>query len=294
MDTMSKMRGAAAAVSGARHTRIGRNGQDAAAMWLGTETGAVVVCDGCGSGASSEVGARLGAQLVIGALAKRLASGESCEARERGDVPTTAASRSRGDVLTTAASCQRGDVPTTATAREAERGDVPITFAFWDGVRAEVVATLDALVRAMPGPRERVVHDYFLFTIVAAVAIDDRIAVWVLGDGAYAIDDRVRELGPFPDNQPPYLAYDLLGDPQPAHLEVARGDRVVVATDGVAEIGLHVVGAPQLVRHPDALRRQLAVLARTPERVDWDQRRVIRESAPLQDDGAVAILERAP
>src|SRR5690349_9860607 len=66
---------ASAAVTGARHTRSGRNGQDAAATWLGDDAGAIVVCDGCSAGAASEVGARLASQLVIGALARQLAAG---------------------------------------------------------------------------------------------------------------------------------------------------------------------------------------------------------------------------
>src|SRR5215469_1300169 len=67
----------AAAVAGARHVRLARNGQDAAAAWCGDGAAAVVVCDGCSSGASSEVGARLGARLAIRALAERLGAGAS-------------------------------------------------------------------------------------------------------------------------------------------------------------------------------------------------------------------------
>ena len=73
---MNTISAASAAVTGARHLRAARNGQDAVATWLGDGAGAAVVCDGCGSGASSEVGARLGAQLVIAAIAARLAAGE--------------------------------------------------------------------------------------------------------------------------------------------------------------------------------------------------------------------------
>lgn len=269
-----RLRGSAAAVSGARHLRIGRNGQDAAASWVAGrepgDLGAVVVCDGCGSGASSEVGARLGAQLVLGAITRQL--------EERGAV---------------------------------ERGALDHTV-MWDRVRADVVRSLETLVRSMPGAREQIVHDHFLFTTIAAVMVGDEIAVWAIGDGAYAIDGRVRELGPFENNQPPYLAYDLLGEPQVAHLEIARGSSVIVATDGVAEIGLDLLAggdrAPhslqescaldvrrpcdRFVAHPDALRRQLAIMARSSERVDWDARRVVRTPALLQDDGAVAMLVR--
>src|SRR5687768_18592016 len=76
---------AAASVIGARHSRAARNGQDAVASWSGAvglgEAGSmaavVVVCDGCSSGASSEVGAQLGANLFARAVGARLAVGTS-------------------------------------------------------------------------------------------------------------------------------------------------------------------------------------------------------------------------
>ncbi|MDX2091315.1 MAG: protein phosphatase 2C domain-containing protein [Kofleriaceae bacterium] len=244
MNTISAVRAGAAAVSGARHLRAGRNGQDAVATWTGAHAGVVVVCDGCGSGASSEVGARLGAQLMVRAVTARLLAGE-----------------------------------------------LPSDRGMWDGARRAVANVLGLVAEAMPGERELVVHEHFLFTVVAAAVGGDEVAVWALGDGAYQLGERTCVLGPFQDNQPPYLAYDLLGTPPPAHLEVAPASvgRVLVATDGVAEMGLDVI-TPNL-RHPDALRRQLSLLARGSERIDWDAGRVVRTPAALQDDGAVAVME---
>lgn len=237
-------RAAAAAVIGARHLRLARNGQDAAASWVGDGCGAVVVCDGCSAGASSEVGARLGAQLVMTALADQLSAGER---------------------------------PALV----------------WTAVRMNLVAELERLVDAMPGEREAIVHDHYLFTIVAAAWRGDEVAVWALGDGAYALGDRVVELGPFAENQPPYVGYDLLGAPQPAHLEAADAlcGSVIVATDGAAELGgLPALAHDRFLAHPDALRRHLAIAARNVERIDWDARRIDRRPAALQDDGAVAVL----
>ncbi|MCW5806983.1 MAG: protein phosphatase 2C domain-containing protein, partial [Deltaproteobacteria bacterium] len=207
MNTISRT--AAASVVGARHLRGARNGQDAAAVWMdaAVRRGAAVVCDGCSSGGSSEVGARLGAQLALAAIAEALRAGE--------------------DVA-----------------------------ALWDGVRARVAATLDALVGAMPAPREDAVREHLLFTIVAAAWSDRRVAVWALGDGGYALGDRVTVLGPFPDNQPPYLGYDLLGMAQPAppHLAVADAacGGVIVATDGAAELGLAELAHDRFFANPDA------------------------------------------
>jgi hypothetical protein len=236
-----------AAVSGARHLRMARNGQDAAATWVGDGAGAIVVCDGCGSGASSEVGARLGAQLVIAAVAARLRGGERPSA-------------------------------------------------LWGGVRAQVAALLGQLAEAMPGDRATAIRDHFLFTIVAAAACGDEVFVWAIGDGAYATGDRVRVLGPFADNQPPYLAYDLLAMPQPARLEAidAGAGSVAVATDGAAELGLSEILDDATLAHGDGLRRRLAVLARSGERVDWEARRIVRAPAALQDDGAIAVLRWQP
>jgi hypothetical protein len=233
---------ACAAVSGARHLRMARNGQDAAASWIGEGAAAIVVCDGCGAGASSEVGARLGAQLVIAGLASRLLRGE----------------------------------------RPSE---------LWTGVRAQVTAMLGQIADAMPCDRETAIRDHLLFTIVAAAVAGDEACVWAIGDGAYDLGDRIRVLGPFADNQPPYLAYDLLGTPQRAHLDVrdARAGSVMVATDGAAELDLATLVDPAVLAHTDGLRRRLAVRARGSERIDWEARRLVRAPAALQDDGAVAV-----
>src|SRR5262245_20895126 len=217
---MNTISARAAAVTGARHVRMARNGQDAAATWVGDGAAAIVVCDGCSSGAYTEVGARLGAQLVVAAVAARLRGGE-----------------------------QPG--------------------ALWGGVRAQVAAVLGQLAEAMPGDRTTVIRDHFLFTVVAAAARGDDVCVWAIGDGAYATGDQVHLLGPFADNQPPYLGYDLLDMPQPARLEAVdlppgpRPRSVAVATDGAAELGLAGILDDATLAHGDGLRRRLAVLART-------------------------------
>ncbi len=252
---MYTIKSAAAAVTGARHLRIGRNGQDAAAVWAGEGCAAAVVCDGCSSGAYSELGARLGAQIGIRLLRDALEDG--------------------------------------GRARE-----------LWTAFRAQLTAELSAVATAMTagsGDRERVVHEHFLFTMIAAAWSGnggDEVAVWAVGDGGYVLGERVVALGPFPNNQPPYLGYELLGEQtQPSHLEVADGScgQVMVVTDGVVEVlGEHVevaaLGEARCFEHSDVLRRKLAVLAKGAERVDWSEQRIVRQPAPLQDDGAVAIV----
>ncbi|MGE5182086.1 MAG: protein phosphatase 2C domain-containing protein [Acidobacteriota bacterium] len=241
-----RFRVAGAAVTGARHLRAARNGQDAVAVWAGDEAAAIVVCDGCSAGASSEVGARFGASLIVRTLADRLAAG-------------------------------------------ARPGDD----ALWTELRARVARAIESVAAQLP---DGGLADCFMFTIVAAAATRDDAAVWMLGDGAYALDGDTHELGPFADNQPPYLAYDLLGEPRFAHFAPApHGCRTIaIATDGARDLAcsLAYFATPRFFTHPDALRRELAVHARAGDRIDWDARRVSRVPAQLQDDCAIAVLHR--
>ena len=240
-----------ASVTGARHLRVARNGQDAAAAASGPGWAAAAVCDGCSAAAYSEVGARLGAALVVAVLARRLAEAGS------------------------------------------ENGLEACSEAWWAGVQAEVIAALAGLTDRMGEDRVRTVVEHFLFTIVAVAATRHVTSVWAIGDGAYSFGGATRVIGPFADNQPPYLGYALLGDAPRAHVEMApAGTRIVaIATDGALDLVGDVTrfAQPRYLEHADRARRELSVLARGREVIEWDERRVVR-TAELQDDCAVAVV----
>jgi len=263
MNTNPNVRATSASVIGARHQRASRNGQDAAATFVQDGVAVAVVCDGCSSGTSSEGGARLGARWFAERLGQALVAGASVEDRATWE-------GARCDVATRMRTLAKGfDAAPASGAAGADAIDA-------DAIDADGV------------------HDLLLFTIVAAAITAEGAAVWALGDGAYGHDGRVRVLGPFADNAPPYLAYDLLGDPREAHFEVLpSARRVVIATDGAQDLDydLAAFGAISLT-NPDSLRRRLAILARGEERIAWGEGRVYRTPAVLQDDCAVAILER--
>jgi hypothetical protein len=252
----------AAAVIGARHQRAGRNGQDAAVAVGRDGVKIAVVCDGCSSGASSEVGARLGAMLFARVLADRLSAGECVRERSVWEATRAEVGKILAEVVT---------VPLTVNKfAELQSGSGR------SGYRPS-----DAI------------HDHLLFTIVAAAITHEGAAIWALGDGAYSVDGAVTGLGPFENNEPPYLAYDLLGNPAQAHFEVLdHAARIIVATDGIDDLERDFsTFTPALVAHPDGLRRKLAQLSRSEERIDWLKQRVIRAPAVLQDDLAIAIIE---
>ncbi len=82
----------AGTICGHEHRRMGRNNQDACAFSLGEGRILALVCDGCGSGRHSEVGAQVGARLLLSTLSRRAA------ARPRESIAKTL-ERTRKDVL---------------------------------------------------------------------------------------------------------------------------------------------------------------------------------------------------
>src|SRR5262245_28502666 len=75
MNTNEAIAVAAGSVLGRAHRRAGRGNQDAFAWRILAGGTVAAVCDGCGSGARSEVGACLGAYLWTTAIGERVAAG---------------------------------------------------------------------------------------------------------------------------------------------------------------------------------------------------------------------------
>ncbi len=70
---------AGGSIIGREHLRVGKNNQDAY-HYLNDEFATIaVVCDGCGSGIHSEVGAKLGSRLVVEAIRRNLPQADFCE-----------------------------------------------------------------------------------------------------------------------------------------------------------------------------------------------------------------------
>jgi len=272
-------RAAAASVPGRDHQRLGRNNQDAFALWQGTSHLCAVVADGCGSAPHSEIGARLGARLLAQALARKL------------EPPAIAAPLPLGDA----------PLPSGSAAREPGFPDCVETLLA--EAREELLAQLLPIARALAGAEdERVfaaaVRDHLLFTLVGALVGSSGAVLFALGDGALALDGVPISLGPFADNEPPYLGYGLL--PERLHGFSADQLRFNIAAVSAApfEIALGSDGALELFaatpprdlasetllfENPDALRRKL-----------WLRTQPRHDGGPTLLDDTTLILLRAP
>lgn len=259
-------------VTGTDHLAVGRPNQDAYAFRAEGGCLAAVVCDGCGSGARSEVGAALGARLVTEQVLGALRRG--------------------------------GDIESPET---------------WEEVRRGTLAPLQAMAGCMGGSLAEVVSTYFLFTVVGLAVAGDTACAFSLGDGLIALGDELLRLGPFPRNEPPYLAYGLLDRPPGGeaprfivHRAFPSSDlrTALLGTDGALDLlesssrqipgGGGEVGPisrfwedDRTFGNPDAVRRRLALINRAVTRPVWKEQRIEREGGLLRDDTTLVVVRRA-
>jgi hypothetical protein len=266
LDAKSPYEVAGGTVTGRSHVLSGKPNQDAYAWIARGDVLVAAVCDGCGSSAHSELGARIGARVCTALLADRLADGAAL--------------------------------------------DSP---ALWDALRGDVLDTLRALAAAMGGSLTRTVTDHFLFTVVGLALAGERGCVFAAGDGIAAVDGALQVLGPFPGNEPPYLAYGLTSREAPGFSVVhafSGACSALIGTDGAADLaelaarplpGGGEVGPlsryweeDRYFDNADAVRRRLALVNREVERPIWHERRIDRRPGLLDDDTTLVVVRRRP
>ncbi len=216
---MERFKLIAGTVAGTAHTKPAqpgsRNNQDSFVIHQDDEVVIGLVADGCGSGAYSETGARLIVQLGLTALLLNLRS--FCFSGEEDSVK-----------------------------QEIKK----LLFR----VKQQILGQISVLARAMTPPGAsfgKVIEDHFLATLVGFVILPEWSFVFHCGDGVYGVNGELFELGPFPDNAPPYLSYNLTGskllekhedvlDLQIALIKpTALTENIMVGCDGVMDIRRH-------------------------------------------------------
>lgn len=192
---------------------------------------------------------------------------------------------------------------------------------FWIRLKDRILSKLSHTTRSMDEECNQAVGDYFLFTMVGALILPEATAIFSIGDGVISINGKPIEIGPFPNNQPPYLAYGLLDQsltgfsPKELRFKVhsimptREIQTILIGTDGVMDLirseNEKIPGKEEVVgplsqfwenglyfRNSDALRRRLAVLNRESAKIDWEKREVKRENGLLPDDTTFVVIRR--
>ena len=277
---------AGGSVPGTDHTMPGKPGwinNHDAFYWHQTDSCLVaVVCDGCGSNPHSEVGSKISARLLTRFLA---------EGAEK-------------------------------YVEQIMRRPEAKTEIDWERVKTLALSQIAVLASAMGGSFSQTINDYFLFTVVGVVITPWSTFLFSIGDGVFVLNEEVIQLGPFPDNSPPYLAYCLTGstllDTKPELFKfkvnrvipTADVNSLLLGCDGVtdliaaAEKNLphreEVVGSidqfwlnDNYFTNSDAVRRRLALINREgAEVVTGGKARVT--GGLLSDDTTLVVIRPNP
>lgn len=241
---------AAGSVVGRSHRIAGRNNQDAYCWLQENDCAVAIVCDGCGSGEQSEVGAKLGAPIVARAVLRHAQTH-------------------------------------LAQAHQLNASVDPLPSTLWEDVRREVLQLLGMLVAGLGENLPCIVNNYFLFTVVGVLITPTISVFFALGDGVFVVNGEQFPLGPFLDNAPPYMAYGLVESSLEANcpallrfqihhtLPTSELQSFLIGTDGVqdlikaAEYSMPGKAAPvgplcqfweddRYFSNPDMIRRHLA------------------------------------
>lgn len=291
----------AGSVTGKDHTFSRKPNQDA--YFRAERNGLLVgiVCDGCGDPESphSEIGARLGAQLVGNEL--------------------MALERDYWDLL---------------EAHDPGKEVLPLRKA-----RQEMLSTINLLALAMARTRimgslispddpqkkryTQVIRDHFLFTIVGYAITPHHALFFSIGDGTLIINEEPIPLGPFPNNTPPYATYGLLDskllktDPGCLEFKLHRVmptfdlESFLIGSDGAGEIetrsgdlmpgGKEFLGPlsqfwmdDRYFGNPEAVNRKLALANADKQHVDWEKRSIKKWGQLLHDDTTLIAGRRRP
>ena len=120
-----------------------------------------------------------------------------------------------------------------------------------------------------------IIYDYFLFTLIGVVITSSATTIMALGDGVIAVNKQLTILPDFPNNTPPYLAYQLLDTHSNLdfliHEKISTKDvqSILIGIDGVKDLlnleqmDLKITNIHQFCQNesyftnPDLMRRHL-------------------------------------
>lgn len=270
-------------VQGSRHYALGMNNQDSFATAL-TETLSIgVVTDGCSRsgayGSHTEVGAQIGATLLVATIKQYEASFDKTDTR-----------------------LWLEKVYTTLT---------------------EKIRSLLVLIAA----DAEWIKNHWEFSIIGYVISEEKTVIFSCGDGIYSINGERKVIGPFPNNEPPYLLFSLFKEPPPTidpsaltftileEYTTSMVEELWIATDGVEYLyeidkikpdNLHypIVTLEELMNEEKTFKilegnRPNLYLTRTLEKftkekmkIDYPNQETHKSQGILHDDTTVIMVKR--
>jgi serine/threonine protein phosphatase PrpC len=263
---------AAGSVVGRDHRRVGKNNQDAWA-WAPLPQGLMaVVCDGCGSQPHSEVGAQLGAALMMRTVARQLAQRSLTDdefwpmVQRQVLIQLRSLARQLGHDLAT--TVQQHLLFTLLGAIVTPQDTV--VFGLGDGVYA-----LNGQAQVL-GPYPHNAPPYLAYHLLPSETLG--FAPPPLQVHCQQSTQAVETL--------------LLGSDGVLDLMAAAAAALPGKTEPVGD--LSQFWQDPYFQNPDRVRRRLAQLNREVVQPDWERRHLIKQPGLLPDDTTLVCLRRRP
>ena len=245
-------------IIGRNHVLAGKNNQDAYRVVANEKFIIAVVCDGCGSGKHSEVGAKLGAQMVITAIADLLNQGLAISEAEFWHVLKINLLKKMTDFI--------------AIANE----DPESVMEFVNNY------LLFTIVGFVITPTETVTFSMG----DGAIAINGKLTQ------IPAYTDNAPPYLAYGLYRPDAVEFEIRD-----RIPTSELKSILIATDGIDDL-VKVEEVNQFwqedryFKNPDAIRRKLAMLNREEVKPDWQKRELIKRSGVLSDDTTLIVIRR--
>jgi len=192
---------------------------------------------------------------------------------------------------------------------------------WWEELRQDVLARIRLIAQEMGEYWWEILREYFLATLVGVVVRKDTTCIFSCGDGLFAINGKLQEIGPFDGNKPPYLVYGLTGseitDNDASLLKIQRNcilptseiRSLMIGTDGVGDLAKvadkpfpaqeKLIGSleqfwsdDKYFANPSWMQNVLTVINTEKKRVNWSERNVQRFPGLLPDDTTLITIKR--
>ncbi|MDR2540522.1 MAG: protein phosphatase 2C domain-containing protein [Candidatus Peribacteria bacterium] len=192
---------------------------------------------------------------------------------------------------------------------------------WWEEIRQDVLSRIRLTAQEMGENWWEILRDYFLATLVGVVMREDSTCVFSCGDGLFALNGDVQEIGPFDGNKPPYLTYGLTGSEITdldasllkiqQHLIIPTGEvySLMIGSDGVGDLVKlaenpfpaqeKLIGSIEqfwsedvYFSNPSWMKNVLTTINTEKKRVNWEERNVQRFPGLLPDDTTLLTLRK--
>lgn len=181
---------------------------------------------------------------------------------------------------------------------------------FFKRVREDFTAELRVLANKMGDSMTDIVTNYFSFTIIGFLVTKDWVHTFSIGDGFIQVNDERKKLGPFPNNEPPYIGLALREVVIPFTVDrypIDTIDQILIASDGIDHLfdaigeknpnGLWTIEDPKIFlntplffKKMDGIRGRLAIY--NTEHVVNENGSVFLKKGLLKDDVTIVAVKR--